>query len=95
MPKAVRLGDPESHACYTTSGSDNVFVNSIPACRLNDSVCCNLTFPPHPSPGVIVEGSPNVFINSRPAARVGDATQHTNCGKGHLVDGSPNVFINS
>ena len=94
MPAVVRLGDAESHACYTTSASSDVFVNSIGVCRVDDTVCCGLTSPPHPKDGVIVEGSPNVFVNSKPVARIGDATQHFGCGSGILQGGSPNVFVN-
>ena len=94
MPAVVRLGDAESHACYTTSASPNVFVNSIEVCRVGDTVCCGLTTPPHPTDGVITAGSPNVFVNSKPIARVGDATQHSGCGAGVLESGSPNVFVN-
>jgi len=95
MPAVVRLGDPESHNCYTTSGSSNVFVNSLPVCRVNDSVCCNIPVPPHPTDGVIAQGSPDVFVNGQPIARVGDQTQHSGCGTGELLSpASPNVFVN-
>ena len=94
MPAVVRLGDDESHACYTTSASANVFANRIPVCRVGDSVCCNLATPPHPTPGVIVDGSPNVFVNGQQIARVGDPTQHQGCGAGSLLSGSPDVYVN-
>ena len=94
MPAAVRLGDAESHACHTTSASPDVFVNSTGVCRVDYTVCCELSSPPHPTDGVIVEGSPNVFVNSKPVARVGDATRHSGCGAGVLEGGSPNVFVN-
>jgi len=91
MPAVVRLGDAESHSCHTTSASSNVFVNSIPVCRVGDSVCCGLSYPPHPQPGVIVQGSPTVFVNGKAIARLGDATSH-GCGAGVLTGASPNVF---
>ena len=59
---------------------------------INDSVCCGLSFPPHPSDGVITSGSSTVFVNGQPIARVGDATSHTACGGGSLESGSPDVF---
>lgn len=92
MPAVVRLGDSESHSCNTTSASNNVFVNGKGVCRVDDSVCCGLSFPPHPSDGVITQGSLTVFVNGKPIARVGDATSHTACGGGALQSGSPNVF---
>ena len=94
MPAVVRLGDPESHACHTTSASPNVFVNGIGVCRVDDTVCCALTSPPHPQDGVIIDGSPDVFVNGRKIARVGDLTRH-GCGSGRLLaPASPNVFVN-
>ena len=94
MPAVVRLGDRESHNCATTSASTNVFVNGQGACRVDDSVCCALTYSPHPSPGKITAGSTNVFVNGKALARVGDPTRHTKCGLGVLLSGSPNVFAN-
>ena len=42
------------HKGNAASGSPNVFVNSLPACRIGDSVSCGST---------MAQGSPNVFIN--------------------------------
>ncbi len=92
MPAVVRLGDNESHSCNTTSASPDVYVNGIQVCRVGDSVCCGLSFPPHPSDGTITQGSSTVFVNSKPIARVGDTTSHSVCGGGSLETGSPNVF---
>lgn len=93
MKAVVRLGDNESHSCNTTSASENVFVNGKGVCRVGDTVCCGLSFPPHPSGGTISEGSSSVFVNGKAIARVGDATSHTACGGGSLEAGSPNVFV--
>ena len=92
MAAVVRLGDSESHSCNTTSASNNVFVNSIPVCRVGDTVCCGLSAPPHPSDGTITSGSSSVFVNSHSIARVGDSTSHTSCGGGTLQSGSENVY---
>ena len=93
MKAVVRLGDSESHSCNTTTSSENVFVNGKGVCRVSDKVCCGLSFPPHPSEGIITQGSSTVFVNGKPIARLGDPTSHTACGGGSLEGGSPNVFV--
>lgn len=89
----ARQGDPESHACFVTSGSSNVLINGQPAARQGDGVCCALTFAPHPSPGTIVGASGSVLINGQPAAKNGDLTQHVTCGTGIIQGGSTNVIV--
>ena len=71
-------------------GSSNVFINSLPAARQNDTgvhaVCCDVnTFK-------ITSGSTTVFVNGKPLARTGDATLHCNIGSGTMQAGSTNVF---
>ncbi|MBB6056157.1 PAAR domain-containing protein [Tolumonas osonensis] len=86
MPLAARVGD--AHACpqkghsvnNIVSGSDNVFINGLPASRLGDTTSCGAT---------IVAGSSTVFINGKPAALMGSATSHG----GVIIGGSDNVLI--
>lgn len=73
----------------TTDGSNNVFVNGLPAHRVGD------TWPVHTCPAipashdsVTVTGSSTVFANGRPLARVGDSLD---CGE-TIVTGSNNVY---
>ncbi|MFA5733239.1 MAG: PAAR domain-containing protein [Acidithiobacillus sp.] len=74
-----------------TVGSSNVFINSKPAARQNDSgvhaVCCDVnTFK-------ITTGSSTVFVNGKPLARQGDSTLHRNIGSGTIQNGSSNTFV--
>lgn len=86
MPLAARVGD--AHACpqkghsvnNIASGSDNVFINGVPAACLGDTTSCGAT---------IVAGSSTVFINGKPAAMMGSATSHG----GVIIGGSGNVLI--
>lgn len=79
MP-ACRLSDKTmGHGCYppqvTLEGSDNVFIEGLPAFRQGDKIqphCCNGC---HPSAGG--EGSPTVFVNNRALNRV---TDKATCG---------------
>ncbi|WP_339045274.1 PAAR domain-containing protein [Candidatus Mesenet endosymbiont of Agriotes lineatus] len=77
----VRLGDycaeTSQHIC--TGGSDNVFVNGKPVCRLGDSFTENKT---------LIQGSATVFANGFGIARVGDLVS---CGF-KIANGSGNVF---
>ncbi|GEM_PF-1318491 len=92
-----RLGD--SHGCPACThsvkgpavqGSSNVFVNSLPALRVDDrgihSACCG------PNTWVAKKGSDTVFINGKPAHRKNDKTEHCG-GEGKLIEGSSNVFV--
>jgi uncharacterized Zn-binding protein involved in type VI secretion len=92
MPAASRKGDVCSgHACFpprpSTSGSHNVFINGIPALRVDDTyavhVCGDSS---HDS--VVAQGSSKVFVNGRPLARIGDSVA---CGS-VVAQGSSNVF---
>lgn len=86
MPLAARVGD--AHACpqkghsvnNIASGSDNVFINGVPAARFGDTTSCG---------SAIVAGSSTVFINGKPAALMGSATSHG----GVIIGGSGNVLI--
>lgn len=103
MPAQSRVGDkshvPADHhgcpACPHAAtgpaivGSPNVFVNSLPALRVDDmgmhGSCCG------PNTWKAKTGSGSVFINGRPAHRVGDADTHCG-GLGAMIEGSPDVF---
>jgi uncharacterized Zn-binding protein involved in type VI secretion len=98
MPAQCRIGDPFTCGDVEAHGSGNVFVNGIPATRINVDLTAGHCF----SPVQVVSGSPNVFINvSRggdASARVGDP--HAGhccppaCHGGNVAAGSPNVFVN-
>ncbi|WP_181442029.1 PAAR domain-containing protein [Swingsia samuiensis] len=64
-------------------GSDNVFINGLPAARIGDNLIC------HGPMDIIAAGSPTVLINGKPAARMGDQTAHG----GVIIKGSSNVII--
>ena len=95
MPAAARLGDLcTGHGCWPpregVSASPNVFINGIPAHRLNDPWyihCCDTDC----HDGEVASGSGTVFINGLPAARMGDSIS---CGS-LISEGSPNVHIGS
>ena len=94
MAKAARKGDVCSgHGCFpptpVTSGSGDVFINGIPAARVDDSAAAHGCGKCPPHGRSIAAGSSSVFINGLPAARVGDAIS---CG-GNVAVGSGNVFI--
>lgn len=95
MPAVVREGDMSTgHPhCYpptpANSGSPNVFINGIPAIRLNDSWETHGACPLHsPHSGSSSSGSSTVFCNGKPLCRVGDSIS---CGD-TMAEGSPNVF---
>lgn len=72
--QAARAGDRTSHGgTVTAPASPNVFIQGLPAARVNDRVACPLSTGglPHVG-GPILSGSGTVFINGRPAARAGD-----------------------
>jgi uncharacterized Zn-binding protein involved in type VI secretion len=97
MPASTRKGDIGSgHGCHfpptpSVAGSPDVFVNGIPAVRVDDA------YAPHGCPAcpagahgrALAAGSPTVEINGRPAGRIGDAI---NCG-GSVSVGSGDVFF--
>lgn len=103
MPPAVRLSDKaacpaDKHGCPAcphptfgpaVNGSTDVFINKLPAIRLDDPgihmACCG------PNQWQVAKGSPTVYVNNKPLARMGDKTKHCG-GNGTLIVGSPNVF---
>ena len=95
MAAAARLGDYcTGHGCWPPrpgiTASPNVFINGIPAHRIDDlwlAHCCDGSC----HPGVVASGSGNVNINGRAAARIGDSIS---CGS-LIAMGSPNVSIGS
>jgi len=92
MPAVSRLGDIcTGHGCFpprnSTSGSNNVFINGIPAHRQSDSWathCCG----PSCHASSLAAGSSTVFVNGLELSRIGDPIA---CGSAVAV-GSPNVF---
>lgn len=75
-----------------TSGSPDVYINSIPAATVGSSTieydgCCGS------NTGVIAVGSSTVFVNGKPLARVGDALSPHN-GTAIVNSGSANVNAN-
>lgn len=90
MSAVVRLGDLvighgscSNHKMAT--GSSNVFINGIPACKVGDTTTTHCTHVGH-----ISSGSSKVFVNGAPIARVGDKVS---CGS-TLGAGSSNVNSN-
>jgi uncharacterized Zn-binding protein involved in type VI secretion len=96
MPGIARVGDLLSpHGCWTphvmASGSGNVIVNGIPACKVGDAVTvhcepCSRSKPCHSS--VQASGASTVLINGMPAARISDSIA---CGSTN-AQGSGNVI---
>lgn len=104
MPGQGRLGDKASvpadaHGCPACPhpgvgpaicGSEDVFVNSMPAVRVDDTglhaACCNQ------NSWTATQGSASVFINNKAAHRLGDKTKHCG-GSGNLIEGSSNVIV--
>ena len=103
MPGQARISDIAkaeacSHGCPScphkvsgpiVGGSPNVFVNGLPAARLNDpgihAACCGTNI------FTCDAGSGTVFINGKKAHRKGDKTKH--CGtNGKMTSGSANVL---
>lgn len=64
----------------TTSGSPNVFFNSLPALRVGDSTACG---------DAVSEGIGSILINGKPVAFLGSATAHG----GMIVTGSGDVLV--
>lgn len=92
MGSIARVGDKTSgHGCHPPqtllSGSSNVFINGIPACRQGDPVSAH-TCGNNTHDGVISGGSSTIFINGQPAAIIGS---DVSCG-GVVAKGSDNVF---
>lgn len=93
MPAVSRQGDTcTGHGGFpprpSTSGSPDVFINSIPAHRVGDSWAVHCDPTPSCHGGAAASGSGSVFVNGKPLTRIGDAV---NCGSA-IAQGSPNVF---
>lgn len=104
MPPQSRLGDKslvpaDAHGCPAcphpatgpaVAGSPNVFVNGLPAIRVDDpgihAACCG------PNKWNAKTGSRSVIINGRAAHRLGDLVKHCG-GMGQTIEGSPNVIV--
>lgn len=104
MAGAARLGDrsqcpSDAHGCpacpHSTVGpaiigSPTVFINGMPAVRVDDMgvhmACCG------PNTWTARQGSATVFINGKAAHRKGDMDQHCG-GVGQMIEGSPDVDI--
>ena len=105
MPEAARLSDlskadPHAHGCPAcphpvqgpiVMGSPNVFINGLPAARVDDiglhAACWG------PNMYKIKMGSSTVFINGKEAARKDDMTMHCETASGKIIMGSPDVII--
>lgn len=84
MPGIVRKGIDTVSGGLLLTGSPDVFIEGVPACRIGDAVDShgshyNVT---------MVQGDPNVIINGIPACAAGHMAS---CG--HSATGSPNVII--
>ena len=97
MAVVARLFDScTGHECFpprsSTSGSDNVYINGIPAHRKGDSwsvhTCTHPKVPHGTHSGVLKSGSSTVFANGKQLGRVGDSID---CGSS-VASGSNNVF---
>ncbi|MBQ2615284.1 MAG: PAAR domain-containing protein [Synergistaceae bacterium] len=97
MPPVTRLGDScTGHECFpprkSTSGSQNVFVNSLPVHRQGDSwashTCTHADTPHGTHAGSLASGSPTVYVNSKQLGRIGDPIT---CGS-TVATGSKNVY---
>ncbi len=98
MPPVTRKGDTcTGHECFpprnSTSGSNNVFVNDIPAHRQGDSwavhTCTHPEVPHGSHAGSLSSGSGTVYVNGRQLGRIGDPVS---CGSS-VATGSWNVYV--
>ena len=85
--KVCRIGDranphgPGPHAGpVATSGSDDVFADSIKVHRVGDSWSCSAT---------LKSGSTTVYVNSKQLGRIGDPLT---CQYAYVITGSSTVF---
>jgi len=97
MPGVTRKGDScTGHGCFPSrasiEGSQNVFVNGIPAHRERDGWdvhCCPCPRVPHGChDSSLAAGSSTVFANGKQLCRIGDPVA---CGSS-VAGGSGNVF---
>src|SRR5262245_12427515 len=91
---AARAGDRTSHGgTVLAPASPSVFIQGLPAARVEDSVACPLFNGPVPHVGgPIVSGSRTVFVNGRPAAFTGSVVSETGTTS-VLTSGSETVRI--
>ena len=105
MPGVGRIGDlsrvtGDAHWCMAcphtavgpaVTGSPTVFVNGLPALRVDDigvhAACCG------PNMWRATTGSSTVFFDKKPAHRQGDQDLHCNTTVGSLIQGSPDVIV--
>lgn len=95
MPAAIRKGDIcKGHDCHVPrpndEGSMDVFINIIPAHRVDDhweTHCCGSSC--HDS--TAKTGSPNVIVNGKGLCRENDETY---CGSIMGLTKSPDVIVN-
>ena len=105
MAEAARVsdlskGDPHAHGCpacpHTVQGpiiqgSPTVFINNLPAARVNDMgvsmICCG------PNIYQLSKGSSTVFIDGQAAVRKGDDIKQCLSFTGKVITGSPDVDI--
>ena len=90
---AARQGDTCSgHGCFppraSDTGSDNVFINGIPALRSGDHFVLH-TCGDDVHDGNVSSGSSSVFVNGQPLALIGSTIS---CGS-VVAQGSDNVFV--
>ena len=86
MQNAGRVGDLTAHGGIMSTGSEDVYINGVPALIAGISVApCAIGHGAAP----VATGSGAVFINGFPVARLGDLT---GCGA-VIVTGSDNVYI--
>ncbi|MEO7327836.1 MAG: hypothetical protein ABI193_04620 [Minicystis sp.] len=75
----------------STTGSENVLINSLPAARVHDRGLHTAGCPA--GAWEADEGAPAVLVNHQNAHRFGDGAAHRGGQRGKLVEGSPNVLI--
>lgn len=93
MPAVTRKGDTcTGHGCYpprnSTSGSSNVFVNSISVHRQGDNWALHSCPPAPPHGSVLGSGSSTVYVNGKQCGRITDPVA---CGSS-VATGSGNVY---
>ena len=95
MPLTARTTDsttnhPPCGPGQCSAGSNNVFINNLPAFRVTDKNTPHgfILCVPHTTP--LSQGSPNVCVNGLPLGRLGDKFS---CGIA-VASGSSNVITN-
>lgn len=106
MPNAARKNDmvkasghahgsqccPHNVVGYIMQGSPDVYINGLPAARVQDMgqhmACCG------PNTFKLTKGSDTVFVNGKALMRKGDETTHCGISKGQVTTGSGDVYAN-